>query len=54
MNKSMIEVGHSIVNMVHSPPKVGDQANNDMAKMFANSPQKYSEFLRTQAEKFKK
>ena len=36
-NKTMIELALSIINMVHSDPKVGDEANQQMAKLYEKS-----------------
>jgi len=50
-NKTMIELALSIINMVHSDPKVGDEANQTLAKMYQKSKEEYKEYLRTQAKK---
>lgn len=50
-NKSMNELAISIINMVHSDPKVGDEANHVMAKLYATSPNEYKKHLRDQAKR---
>lgn len=51
VNKTMIELSLSIINMVHSDPKVGDEANQTLAKLYAKSKDEYRQYLRDQAKK---
>ena len=50
-NKTMIELVLSIINMVHSDPKVGDEANHTMSKLYEKSKEEYKQYLRDQAKK---
>ena len=53
-NKTLLELAHSIINMVHSDPKADDKANNEMLEIYLKSKEDYKQFLRNQAQKMKR